>query len=548
MGGKVRNLLNRNGRYFARIAVPADLREIVGKRELRTPLGPDLREATRKHPAALAALLDTLATARRIANAAKPPARRFASNIEIAHLHYSALLREDERLRNLLPLPEENERYQDENGAWVEPPHLPLRTMASHNAIFASGRERSLRLALSGSCAPDELVAIMGPSVDLFRERGMTDVQLGSAEWRALARMLAGVELDALRRSLERDGGTFDGEPTFPILKRPLPAAEAAEALPLLDLLEGYVAELKRSGRGFAAEVRWRPCFVALKQFLKHDDAHRLTRPDVVRWKEHLLMDLAPKTVRDVYLSSLKAVLAWAVDAGKLEVNVAAGVKMRVPKKTRDRESGFTNDEATAILNAVTNYIPKVSANQRTREGAKMTGAKRWAIWLCALTGARIAEICQLRKEDVRLDPPIPHIRITPEAGSVKTGQYRDVPIHQQLIDIGFLDFVRKCDCGPLFYEQSSNRTSPQHPSKQVAKRLATWLRSLGIVPEGVDPNHGWRHRLKTVGRDLGLDPNVMDAIQGHSPRTAGERYGDVSLKAKAFTLGQVPYIAIAER
>jgi len=120
MGGKVRNLLNRNGRYFARIAVPADLREIVGKRELRTPLGPDLREATRKHPAALAALLDTLATARRIANAVKPPARRFASNIEIAQLHYSALLREDEQLRNILPLPEGNESYQDQNGAWVD--------------------------------------------------------------------------------------------------------------------------------------------------------------------------------------------------------------------------------------------------------------------------------------------------------------------------------------------------------------------------------------------------------------------------------------------
>jgi len=29
-------------------------------------------------------------------------------------------------------------------------------------------------------------------------------------------------------------------------------------------------------------------------------------------------------------------------------------------------------------------------------------------------------------------------IRITPEAGSVKAEDFRDIPLHQQLIDLGF--------------------------------------------------------------------------------------------------------------
>jgi hypothetical protein len=41
MAGKVRNLLNRDGRYFARLVIPKELRPFMnGKTELRTPLGP----------------------------------------------------------------------------------------------------------------------------------------------------------------------------------------------------------------------------------------------------------------------------------------------------------------------------------------------------------------------------------------------------------------------------------------------------------------------------------------------------------------------------
>jgi integrase len=532
MAAKVRNLLDRDGRYFARVVVPTELREFVGKRELLTPLGPDRRNALKRLPSAVAAHLDTLATARRIADAGKAPPSRPVSNIEIARLHYEALLREDEQLRNILPLSGDADLARS-------------GSVASLNAAFGPGRERVLRRIAAGTCEPDEMAAVMGASVDIFRDRGMTNADEGSPEWRALARMLAGVELDALLRSFERDRGDFAGRPALPILNEPAPTDLAAEAVPLTDLLKGYAAELGRSGRGVAAEQRWRPCFAALKAFLKHDDARRLTRPDVVRWKEHLLTTLAAKTVRDVYLGGLKAVLAWAVDDGKLETNVAAGVKVRVPKKTRNREAGFTDAEAVAILKTVSAYMPKPSANPRTRESAQITAAKRWVPWLCALTGARVAELCQLRKDDIRLDDATPHIRITPEAGSVKTAEYRDVPIHAQLVAIGFPDFVRAHNAGPLFYDATSKRKSPQHPAKQTAKRLATWMRSLATVPADVNPNHGWRHRLKTVGRDHGIDARVMDAIQGHAPRTAGEGYGDVSLVAKARAIEKIPPIPV---
>ena len=170
-----------------------------------------------------------------------------------------------------------------------------------------------------------------------------------------------------------------------------------------------------------------------------------------------------------------------------------------------------------------------------------MTAAKRWTPWLCAYTGARIAELTQLRKEDVRREGLINYLRITPDAGSVKSGDYRDVPIHPHLVELGFLDFVDAAGAGPLFYIQSHRRRATSVPAQQVAGRVSRWLQALNVVPEGVQPNHGWRHRFKPVARELSLDGRVVDAIQGHAPRTAGEDYGDVTLKACSRQIDRMP-------
>ena len=244
----------------------------------------------------------------------------------------------------------------------------------------------------------------------------------------------------------------------------------------------------------------------------------------MLNWKNELLMSLAPKTVRDAHMSGLKAILNWGVESGRLKENVANRVRVRVPRKAVTRERGLTDAEASAILSACRSYAPARRQNPRTAESAYTTAAKRWIPWLCAFSGARVAEIAQLRKVDVQLDGAIPHIRLTPEAGSVKTGLFRDVPLHPQLVELGFLDFVKAAADGRLFFDGQSERKGAQHPSKQVAQRLAVWIRSLKLISDQVDPNHGWRHRMKTVARDLGLDMRVVDAIQGHAPRTANSR------------------------
>ena len=302
----------------------------------------------------------------------------------------------------------------------------------------------------------------------------------------------------------------------------------------LTELFESYIRELKATGKGAEAERRWRPVITDLKNFLKHEDARRITREDLNRWKDARLETLAPKTLRDVYLAAIKAVLNSGCERGQLSHNPAAKVKVKVGRRFVTRERGFTIDEAVAVLNAAKNYAPTA------RELAKMTAAKRWAPWLFAYSGARVAEITQLRKEDVGQRDGITFVRITPEAGSVKTWEYRDVPLHPHLIELGFLEFVAAAEDEPLFYNPK-DRKGRTHPSKMTASRIGDWICSLAIIDDDVAPSHAWRHRLKTVGRELGIDGRVLDSIQGHAPRTAGDDYGDVTLRTKQGAIERMP-------
>jgi integrase len=178
--------------------------------------------------------------------------------------------------------------------------------------------------------------------------------------------------------------------------------------------------------------------------------------------------------------------------------------------------------------------------NGYVREKPELVFAKRWVPIICAFTGARVAEITQLRKEDIRQDDGTWIARISPDAGSVKAGGFRDVPLHPQIIAEGFAEFVANAGQGPLFH----NGTTPDsyiRKSKKISNQLADWLRLTGLRPEGLAPNHAWRHRLKTQCMELGISDRVMDAIQGHAGRTAGDSYGDVTLKTKRDAIEKLP-------
>jgi integrase len=519
MAGKVRHLLNRDGRYFARLVIPKDLRPFMyGKTELRAALGPDYREALKKLPGAVALLQHDMALAERRASA--EAGRRVITGRyplavdQIALRSYQDRLTQDDAVRN-------------QGAFWASRP-------------IDDGHIADLRRGIAGQLSDNELEQLVGNRIERFRAIGNTTAARGSADWRALARAVCISEFEALSRVAERDEGDFTGKPSHPMLANARPPAEELPPVSLKRLLLDYIASRKMIGKGKGIQKRWTPVFVDLTKFIGHDDARRLTKQNLMEWRDARLATLSAKTVGDVYLASVRTVLSWAVTNDRLTENVAEKVRQAVPKKVLGREQGFTDAEALKVLRAARAYVPKQHDNPANNERPQMTAAKRWVPILCAFTGARVTEMTQLRKEDIRHEGETIIIRITPDAGTVKAGGYRDVPVHLQVIKLGFMDFVKAAQEGPLFFESGKGR-NPASAAATISGRISKWLQSLDLIPEGLQPNHAWRHRFKTIGTEEGIPDRTLDAIQGHASKTAGDNYGDVTVKARKAAIDKFP-------
>ncbi|WP_456854365.1 hypothetical protein [Bradyrhizobium sp. USDA 4501] len=82
-----------------------------------------------------------------------------------------------------------------------------------------------------------------------------------------------------------------------------------------------------------------------------------------------------------------------------------------------------------------------------------------------------------------------------------------------------------------MFYSVARQRKKDRknRTCTSVGNKLADWVRNtLEIKDPTVAPNHGWRHRFKTEGPRAKMIWLILDAIQGHVPRTEGQDYGEV--------------------
>lgn len=553
MGAKLRHWKEKDGRFWARIAVPKDVQPVLGKTELIEALGGDRRLAVRNHPAAVARLQDLIAQARLPLTLGAPAApvyqvRLTAETIDrSAWHHYTAILAGYEQKRSTCPTEVEIEAEYDQVMRSLpadtdEIGHInalsthTLMTRAQHDdSNIRSRRLNALRaeFATSGT-------RVIDPSVAEFVAAENLAIPHGSRDWHALAKALTRAEIQALQLTLERDGGDYSGQPTDPLIKAPVASEAKYNAIPLLTLFNDYVTSRQAVGKHMGGANRWQGSINSLIDFLGHSDARKITKRNLLDWRDKLLVSKSAKTVADVDLACLRAVLRWAFENDRLPTNEAEAVRQQSPKKILNREKGYTSDEAIKVLQAAVNYLPAHAANPSNRESEHITSAKRWVPLLCAFSGARVTEMTQLRKEDLRQVGDCWVIRITPDAGSVKTAKYRDVPLHQQVVDLGFVDFVHSSGSGPLFHGAKVPEKYKM-AARTTSGRLSEWLNEVGVVPEGIQPNHGWRHRFKTQCRELGLSERVADAIQGHEGRTAGDDYGDITITARQRLVDALP-------
>lgn len=293
---------------------------------------------------------------------------------------------------------------------------------------------------------------------------------------------------------------------------------------------------------------RWRTVFLRLQKDFPNTNAAALLPEEMQHWANGLVdSDRTAGTVAIVWVRPARTVFGWAVNEKLISRNPFSGWRVKVPKKNSTRETkAFTADEIDAILHAAV----------AIKSHSKGDAAKRWCPWLAAYSGARMGELTQLRGIDIIERDGIHAMRISPEAGTTKTGRTRTVPLHEHLIEQGFLAFVKASGNGPLFYNQPQQLAAalddPTNPRKpryaRTREYLAKWVRGLGINDPELSPNHAWRHTFKALGFRCGIPEKVLDAIVGHAPASVGRGYGEPTLADKARELGKFPRYEASSR
>jgi integrase len=214
---------------------------------------------------------------------------------------------------------------------------------------------------------------------------------------------------------------------------------------------------------------------------------------------EHKLSD---KSVLDVQ-KFLQGLFTYAQDSKLIESSPARNLKMGF--SAEETYAKFEDSEVVKILTH--------SANQKQKW-------RKWVCWLAAYSGARLGEVVQLRKEDIKKDDESQrfYLHITDKAGSVKNkNAIRQVPIHQKLIDDGFLKYVQEGEGGRLFKDLNA---------QTVTQWFINFKKELDI-PLRDDYGqrkvfHSFRHSFITKSRVSNLVDKVQQVV-GHEKVFAGQ-------------------------
>lgn len=266
-----------------------------------------------------------------------------------------------------------------------------------------------------------------------------------------------------------------------------------------------------------------------------------LTRLDVAAFRDSMLADgLAPPTVRKK-VGFISTLLQAQVDAGRLAVNAARGLRVPRPRVSPLSRSEFSPEQLQAVFAS-----PVYTRGARPRAGGGEACA--WVPVLGLATGARLEELCQLRVEDV-VDGPagslVLRIDDVAEGQRVKTSSSRRlVPLHPDVIACGFAAYLaarRTAGDYWLFPDLLPDKLGSR--GGNFSKWWGRYLRSThgcGIADRRV-VFHSFRHTFKSLCRTA-MPEEFHDRLTGHSSTSIGRGYGSVPLPVLVEAVGRIRF------
>lgn len=251
-------------------------------------------------------------------------------------------------------------------------------------------------------------------------------------------------------------------------------------------------------------------------------DLSKHKREDLIAVRASLLESREPSTVNNL-LATLSTVLKWA-EANDL-IKKAYTAKLKLTKNTTSKREGFTESRVAKAMS---------HAN-----GLPATSWQRWGLSLLAITGARVGEIAQLTKADIKQVDGCWCIDINEDGpGKSLKNRYstRLVPLTDGALGFNLTAFLEAVKAGAL---PSDNGINAMNASRGLGALLKE---ALGEDREQNQTLHSLRHSMASRLQSKGTPVIYTQAILGHASGSISyDTYGNsVPVKALAEVLREV--------
>ncbi|MEO1607567.1 MAG: site-specific integrase [Pseudomonadota bacterium] len=208
----------------------------------------------------------------------------------------------------------------------------------------------------------------------------------------------------------------------------------------------------------------------------------------------------------------------WAKRHGRAPENVFDGMKIKKAKGAKTDRKPYNYSQTALLYKELTQNLT----------GLVKKEDQKWGALLGLFTGARLNEIAQLQPGDIGQEDSIWFVHISDEGDDKKKlkaeASRRKVPVHSELIKLGFLDFVNSQSGKPrLFMSFSYN------PKDGYGRNLGRWFRDtllpgLDMKEEGL-VFHSLRHTMVERLAKADVPEPLYQDIVGHERQGVTQKY-----------------------